>query len=209
MTITTTKFQRAIQYMADVEKIIDYMILIDKEVGDIWKWPDANSCFLYAITESAEYIEAHLLKSRPNDSRNNKTIDDFDSATELFDTFMMVLRGVMRSGVYPKLEEAKATILAAIDRFVEKNISDFGKPTNDLDSFSNNPHILTFKICGMLVGGYTVPSNENSAAYYVMKAIYLSQEFESVPFIEIAMKKLEKIYNKNLAKKEAQKSDGQ
>ena len=72
--------------------LFDKMNYVDAQVGDIWKMPDPLSCILYAITEANEVLESILLQVRSSDSRNNKKAEDFDTATELFDVLMMVLR---------------------------------------------------------------------------------------------------------------------
>lgn len=79
-------------YKDIVEFILRKMQEVDDQVGDIWKLPEPYWSLLYSLTESNEVSESIILQVRISDSRNNKKLEDFDTATELFDVLMMLFR---------------------------------------------------------------------------------------------------------------------
>ena len=112
-------------------QVVSKMLDMEEEVGDIWKLPDPYDCCLYAMTEVVEYLESVLLQVRSNDSRNNKKAEDFDSATELFDVTMMLLRSIIAI-----VEENSADLKNDTISFVRQTFREYTKKRLNVDNWS-------------------------------------------------------------------------
>lgn len=180
---------------SDIQLILDKMLEIEQEVGHIWKWPDKESCILYALTEAAEYIEAYLLSTRPGDSRNNKKPEDFDAATELFDIVMMLLRSMVASKNVTQnrgragIEQSCNNVSSLFNEYVLRHMGDiFFDIENPKES---KPHELIIGIA-FLFENYSA-----TTVFDLIVSIYANDIFEHKSFIDVAEAKLDKILEKN------------
>lgn len=199
-----SEYYRAANYcramVGDIKFILDRMVQIDKEVGHIWKWPDKESCILYALTESAEYIESQLFAARPNDSRNNKKAEDFDAATELFDVVMMLLRSLVASrNVFNNMgrEGIEDASMAVLELFNEYTLRHMGDIFFDIEHPQKSRPQEIIGSISFLFDNYSP-----NMIFDLIVTIYANELFEHTAFVDVADKKLEKILEKNRSKME-------
>lgn len=194
---------RASLFVDDMRWLMERMVEIDAAHGEIWKWPDAQSCFRYAITEAAEYLEAYLLTNRPNDSRNNKKVEDYNAQTELFDITMMIMRGYMslykELNIVSNIGDAVSYIADDIDSYIENNLSQF----NELNIGPALPEILVRDVSLLAVDAIDeiVIRRLTGVIINLLVQIYQRDDFRILQdenYRSIATKKLSKIVEKSI-----------
>lgn len=197
----------AVSFLEDVDFVMQQMIEMDGQIGDVWKWPDSKSCLLYALTESAEYIEAYLLNTRPGDSRNNKKPEDFDVATELFDITMMLFRAWLKSSRYSSLQETHKLAMQYLTEYIQKNLSGMGDIEN-AQKLAKSVEYPSLVISQAMQTPQSVADYTGSIGNLLLH-IYLSREFSKKSYREVATAKLDKILAKNLEKKRVKQYEEQ
>lgn len=205
----------------DLLHILAGMRELDKQVGDIWKLPDVISCLNYAITEAAEYMESYLLQTRSSDSRNNKKAEDYDSATEMFDILMMLVRACVAGykEVHPNDDpyENDACIQAIISQFdnlkyrnayystMNPEPAALVKDVAELVEYEEREYLLGGEFLqryaykeSIFESGY----NQQTLAHMIF--FLLCHPFLTVQDVrKVADRKFAKIYNKSMSKKKA------
>lgn len=211
--------------------VVMRMLQMQKEIGEIWKMPDMLDCCLYAQTEATEYLESVLLQVRSKDSRNNKKLEDFDSATEMFDVTMMLLRSLIahemdRDVPVVETEEEKHlrivnTIRVHFLEYKERRLSGDNFYQSELEKlYTEEPNSLS-KMVNKIIDWVREYEHYRSypdelAAYQevpfelLVSHIFIVLEYvafhpivQNLGYDHVAKAKLDKIYQKNLAKKEA------
>lgn len=222
----TDKEQEYIRYYQAFKQIFQSvltdLIIKGDAIRSVWKMPDPLSCLLYASTEASEYLESVLLQVRNKDSRNNKKLEDYDSATEMFDFTMMQMRFLISYcetiGITDQDEIAKY-IGQLIDRYIADRLNpEFLADRTHKFRYDTEPIQLLASASGAAeyymnyCHDFSVSRNPelfdedmlwiimNSIEYVIFHPLMLNAGTGMCDYTTIAYNKINKIYEKSMAK---------
>lgn len=209
-------------------EVVTKMLKMEEEIGDIWKLPDFLDCHLYAQSEATEFLESVLLRVRNKDSRNNKKLEDFDTATEMFDVTMMLIRSLIAleggKTIDGESEGDRNLRNLVITSNIRKDFLSYKTvrlyPGNESEEsiermLLSEPESLGTMISMLLIYTRQIDQgNDDEQTLTIYHSIVKQYIFTIIEYVvfhpvmqhrgydNVAKAKLEKIYQKNLAKKQ-------